>query len=193
MNGGNAARPRIAELVVVEGLHDKQAVQRAVDADVWVLGGERIPRHVIQELRRAAAVRGIIVLTDPDGPGERIRRRLDGLIPGCRHAFVPRSRAVSARGVGIEHADPAVIRAALVRAGSRPEADAAAPRFTLADLAAAGLVAGPHAAARRRAVGEWLGIGYGNAKAFVHKLNALGVGREEWDAAVRRALAEDGP
>ncbi|WDM02914.1 DUF4093 domain-containing protein [Alicyclobacillus cycloheptanicus] len=212
---GARERPVVPEIVVVEGLHDRQAVERAVTADVWVLGGDRIARKTLSELRRAAHRRGVIVFTDPDGAGERIRRRVDEAVPGCRHAFLPRSAAVSARGIGVEHAAPEDIARALLHA--RGKTDGAAPRppargdeapaaptggdamtqtdapaaafggtFSMADLEQAGLVGEANAAARRQAVGDYLGIGTGNAKAFVRKLNALSVTRTEWEEAVKQ-------
>ncbi|WDL99007.1 ribonuclease M5 [Alicyclobacillus sp. ALC3] len=181
------ARPIISEVVVVEGLHDRQAVERAVQADVWVLGGDRVAHRTLAELRRAATSRGVIVLTDPDGPGERIRRRVADAIPGVRHAFLSRRLARSSHGVGVEHAPDEAIVEALLQARQTVAAEpATAAEFSLADLEAAGLVGTPDAAQRRQVVGEQLGIGYGNAKAFVRKLNVLGVTREEWKEALVR-------
>ncbi len=178
-------RPVIREVVVVEGLHDRQAVERAVQADVWVLGGDRVAHRTLAELRRAATSRGVIVLTDPDGPGERIRRRVADAIPGVRHAFLARRVARSSHGVGVEHApDEAIIEALLQARENRAAGLDTGGEFTLADLEAAGLVGMADAAKRRQAVGEQLGIGYGNAKAFVRKLNVLGITREEWEEAL---------
>ncbi|WP_051663170.1 toprim domain-containing protein [Alicyclobacillus macrosporangiidus] len=184
-------RVRIREIVVVEGWHDKQAVDRALDADVWVLGGDRVARRTLAELRRASQHRGVILLTDPDGPGERIRRRVAEAVPGCKHAHVPRSKARGHGRIGVEHADPAAIRDAVLAA--RPERTHARPEpvFHLTDLADAGLTQHPLAAFRRRRVGEILGIGYANAKSFLKKLNALGVTRAEWDAALAALASEE--
>lgn len=184
----DASRAVFRELIVVEGLHDRQAVERAVIADVWVLGGDRIAHQTFSELRRAVDARGVIVLTDPDGPGERIRRRVADAIPGARHAFLPRHLAKGQKGIGVEHASNEAIVEALTQAratsnGRTPDGEAA---FTLADLEAAGLAGTPEAAKRRQQVGEQLGIGYGNAKAFVRKLNVLGVTRDEWKEALAR-------
>ncbi|MDI9260396.1 ribonuclease M5 [Alicyclobacillus sendaiensis] len=185
------SRPKLREVVVVEGLHDKQRVDEAVDAEVLVLGGDRVSRRTLDLLRRAVAVRGAIVLTDPDGAGERIRRRLDQLVPGLRHAYLRKGRAVSSRGVGIEHASAEDVRRALLAAQSgEPAASDTArdepPPFTLDDLARHRLAHHPDAARRREKLGERLGIGYGNAKAFLHKLNAYRVTREAFEEAVRR-------
>lgn len=193
------------EVVVVEGLHDRQAVLRAVDAEVWVLGGDRPARSTLAELKRAATTRGVVVLTDPDGPGERIRRRVADAVPGARHAFLTRAEAQGAHSIGVEHAQPAAIAAALQAARTpggdltagdladgRPgpgnqqaKAEDCGSRFTLSDLQAHGLAGEAGAATRRGLVGERLGIGSGNAQAFVRKLNVLGVTREEWEEATR--------
>lgn len=187
-------RTRVHEIIVVEGLHDKQAIDSVVSADVWILGGDRIARTVLDELRRASLRRGVIVFTDPDGPGERIRRRVDDAIPGCKHAFLSRESATSSQGIGVEHASKAAILQALadVRISSADTASPLqstqgdlTPRFTLQDLQETGLANHPRAAKRRQKVGEILSIGYGNAKAFVRKLNALEVSRDEWEGALR--------
>ncbi|SIS85097.1 ribonuclease M5 [Alicyclobacillus vulcanalis] len=184
-------RPKLREVVVVEGLHDKARVDEAVDAEVLILGGDRVSRRTVDLLRRAVQARGAIVLTDPDGAGERIRRRLDQLVPGLLHAHVRKSKAASSRGVGIEHASAEDVRQALIEArGAKPgpvaDGSEAPDVFTLDDLVRHRLVHHPDAASRREQLGEWLSIGYGNAKAFLHKLNAYGVTREEFEAAVRR-------
>lgn len=191
--------PRIAPIIVVEGLHDKQAVLAAVAADVWVLGGDRVSRRTLQELGRAAKVRGLIVFTDPDGPGERIRRRLAVAFPNCQHAFVPRPIATRGGRIGVEFASPSAIRQALTAlkeghatpspvGSTDPVADQA---FTLADLAASGMVGHPGAANRRVRAGNRLGIGYGNAKAFVWKLNTLGITRAEWIDVLQHIQGDD--
>ena len=178
----------------MEGFHDKQAVLRAVEADVWVLGGDRVARHLLAELLRASGKRGVVVLTDPDGPGERIRRRVTTAVPGCKHAFIPKEKAKGKGAVGVEHAAPEDILDALLHARSTtdPAASSAARQegFAIADLMAHQLVGHPEAAKRREALGTQLGIGYANAKAFVWKLNALGVTRQEFAHALKQLDGE---
>ncbi|EPZ53210.1 ribonuclease M5 [Alicyclobacillus acidoterrestris] len=187
-------RPIIHEIVVVEGIHDKQVVDVAVKADVLVLGGDRIGQRTMDVLRRAVRTRGVIVLTDPDGAGERIRRRIDRAVPGCSHAHVPRRQAVSRQGLGVEHADATAVREALLRARGQvaPTQSENRVEFTQEDLLSARLLACPEASVRRMALGDQLGIGYGNAKAFLNKLNTLGVTREEWRQALERLERDDG-
>jgi ribonuclease M5 len=179
---------RVKEIIVVEGFHDKQAVDAAVEADVWVAGGDRIARRFIEELKRASRHRGVLILTDPDGPGERIRRRISEAIPGVKHAFIPRQRATNPKGVGVEHAAVEDIRKAILEARPEflPAARDAGATFTMEDLIEAGLVHAADAGLKRMALGDILHLGYANAKSFLYKLNALGVTREEWEAALKQ-------
>ncbi len=85
--------------------------------------------------------------------------------------------------MGVEHAAPDVIRAALHAA--RPATCEAVETFTTDDLWAHGLTAGPGAAARRARVGQRLGLGYGNARQLLRRLNRYGVTRRELAEAVR--------
>ena len=182
----------VSEIVVVEGIHDKQAVLRAVTADVWVIGGDRIARTFLASLRRASEIRGVIVLTDPDGPGERIRKRIASAVPGCRHASLARQEAGNGRRIGVEFATPEAIRAALEQVrGQGERLVAAGSQFTIQDLLQARLAGVPGSAQRRERIGEILVLGRGNAKALLDKLNALAVSTTEWEAALARLQTEE--
>jgi len=185
-------RPIIEEIIVVEGHHDKQVVERAVKGDVWVVGGDRIAHAFLTALRRAQVTRGVVILTDPDGPGERIRRRIEEAVPGCLHAFLARELAYAEnhKKIGIEHANIQDIRDSLcaVRRSSMEttqEISCGFVAYSIQDLADVGLQGCREAVERRIQVGEALQIGYGNAKSFVRKLNVLRIERSEFDAALR--------
>ena len=86
-------KPKIQEVIVVEGRYDKNTLLQVVDASVLELGGFGIfnDREKTALLRRLAETRGIILFTDPDGAGFVIRNRLKGAIQTGRvlHAYVP--------------------------------------------------------------------------------------------------------
>ena len=103
----------IQQVIVVEGKSDIARVRQAVDADLIATGGYALRSAVIQDIRAAYEKRGIIILTDPDGPGEKIRSRLSVMFPEALHAFVPKSEASTEDDVGIENASPESIRKAL--------------------------------------------------------------------------------
>lgn len=78
---------KIKEIIVVEGRDDTARVKMAVDADTIETNGSAIGDTVIQQVRLAQETRGVIILTDPDFPGEKIRKTIAEAVPGCKHAF----------------------------------------------------------------------------------------------------------
>lgn len=172
----------IQEVIVVEGKSDIARVSRAVDADLIATEGFVLRPETVQAIRDAYERRGIIILTDPDGAGERIRRYLSARFPQALHAFVPKEEATAHDDVGIEQASPESIRRALAKV--RPHQQEERCEFTGADLRKAGLVSTKAASARRARIGARLGIGYGNAKRMLSRLNRYGVTRAEWEQAL---------
>lgn len=171
----------IKEVIVVEGRDDESAVRRAVDAHTIATHGYGIRRSTLELIQKADREKGIIIFTDPDFAGEQIRKRLSALCPGAKHAHLSRREAEKDGDIGIENAEPADIRAALEKA--RCTVETAKDEFTEADLREYGLSGHPEAASRRAAMGSLLGIGYGNSKAFLSRLNHFGITREEFETA----------
>ena len=175
----------IREVIVVEGKSDVAALRRAVDADCLITGGFSLSPELLGQINAAYKRRGIIILTDPDSAGERIRTFLRKRFPQAGHAFIPKAAAVGEDGrIGVEKADPEQIRAALakVRMAELQEGT----EFAVTDLVDAGLAGGNEATAKRTFVGAELGLGWANAKTFLHRLNTYGVSRGEFDAAMEK-------
>ena len=57
--------------------------------------------------------------------------------------------------------------------------------FSQKDLLLNGLIGNDDASFRRDKMGQLLGIGYGNAKQFLSRLNNYGVTREEFEKALK--------
>lgn len=179
----------IQEVIIVEGKSDIARVRLAVEADVIATGGFTLAPHTLEAIQHAYEKRGIIILTDPDGAGERIRRFLVERFPQALHAFVPKKDALANDDVGIEQASPEAIREALAKL--RTHILMEREEFTIRDMMAAKLDGYSEAAQRRAEVGAILGIGYGNAKRFLERLNHYGVTRKEWQAALERLEKEE--
>jgi ribonuclease M5 len=179
---------KIRELIVVEGRDDTAAIKRAVKADTIETGGSAIHERTIDKIRLAQQKRGVIIFTDPDYQGERIRRIISRSVPGCKHAFITREDGTRNGDIGVENASPEAIIRALEQV--RTEMDETKGEITADDLRACGLTSGPGAKERRIRLGELLGIGYANAKQMLQRLNAFQVSREEFEAAIRAIDAE---
>ena len=174
----------IREVLVVEGKMDVVAINKAIDADCIVTGGFTLNRKTLNDIEYAYKRRGIIILTDPDSAGERIRRFLTKRFPNAKHAFVPRIDATANDDIGIEQASPAAIRTALEKV--RLLKFEPTQIFSNIDLIKNGLNGSSDSSARRSKLGALLGIGFANAKVFLRRLNHYGVTREEFNAAISK-------
>ncbi|GAA0503987.1 ribonuclease M5 [Salinibacillus aidingensis] len=176
----------IREIIIVEGKDDTTAVRRAVNADTIETNGSAINQSTLNQIRHAQEKRGVIVFTDPDYPGQRIRSIIEENVPGCKHAFLPRKEAISSKGLGIEHASPDAIREALSNVYELTEKPDNI--FTKADLLEFGLVGNPKASDRRRKLGDKLRIGFTNAKQLEKRLNMFQVSRSDFTSAMEEIL-----
>ncbi len=161
-----SGKPKIREVIVVEGRYDKNTLSQVVDASILELGGFGIfnDRERTALLRRLAETRGIVVFTDPDGAGFMIRNHLKGALQGGRvlHAYVPdvygkerRKRRAGKEGkLGVEGMKPEVLLSALRAAGATFEGETETVKenaITHADLLDLNLI-GPGSRAKRAAL-----------------------------------------
>lgn len=174
----------IKEVIVVEGRSDRAALQRAgVEAEVILTEGFNLSTRCLSEIESAVKRCGIIILTDPDSAGERIRKFLAERFPEAKHAFIPKIQATANGDIGVEQASPEAIWEALKKA--RSEEISVEESFFMADLLNYGLNGTSDAAERRDALGRILGLGYTNAKQMLRRLNRYGISREEFIEAMK--------
>ncbi len=174
---------KIREVIVVEGRDDESAVKAAVEAEIIITHGFKISQTTWGILNRAYEGPGLLILTDPDHAGDQIRRRLAERFPEAKHAYLPKEEALKKEDIGIENATPENICAALEKARcTRRESGERSPAetFTAEDLLYFGLVGENEAGKRRDRMGKSLGVGYGNAKTFLSRLNHYGITKEEY-------------
>ena len=178
----------IKEIIVVEGKADVSAVKRAVDAQVISTNGLGINDKIINVIKKASKNKGIIILTDPDYPGKKIRNILASQIENCKHAYIPRDKANKDGDIGVENASKEAIIEALKNA--RAEVAENRQEFSYQDMVRYGLVGNDNASKRRSAIGDELGIGYCSAKQFLKRLNSFGISREELEDAIKKTIED---
>ena len=174
----------IKETIVVEGKDDIANVKRAVDAELVATNGLAFGKDLVEKLKIINERTGIIILTDPDHAGKKIREKIAREIPTAKHAYIDRKLAIKKNDLGVENADPEVIIDALNHA--KAEIAEERKEFLMADLVNNGLSIGKGARKKREELGNILGIGYYNSKQLLSKLNSFGVSREEFEKAVER-------
>lgn len=158
------SKPRIEEIIVVEGRYDRNMLLQVVDATVVETGGFSVfnDREKLAFLRKLAQKRGLILLTDSDGAGFVIRNYLKGAIPKeqVKQAYIPdipgkerRKRKAGKEGkLGVEGMTPEILLQALRRGGATfvgEAAPSAAIPITKADLLDRGLI-GPGSTQKRQ-------------------------------------------
>ena len=189
---------KIDQAIVVEGRDDVTAVSEAVDALIIPTHGFGITAETWGVITKAYEEKGLIILTDPDHAGEEIRHKLTEKFPDAIQAYVARSEATAADDIGIENAVPTAIAEALEKALARAGKEADRERLEadkvyadMSDLRELGLAGTEGATELRAEAARVLGIGYGNAGAFIKKLKGFGIGLDELKEEIEKIRKEN--
>ena len=174
----------IKEVIVVEGRDDITAVKQAVEAEVIAVGGFGINAKVIERIKEAQKRKGVIVLTDPDFAGEKIRNIISKRVKGIKHAYIAQEDGIKGDDIGVENASPEVIIEALNRAKASEEI--VEEIFTSEDMFYFKLTGDINSKKRRLMLGKELGIGYGNANQMLIRLNKYAISKEEFIIAIEK-------
>ena len=120
---------KIDEAIIVEGKYDKIKLSSIVDAVIIVTNGFGIfkDREKLELIRYYAEKTGIIILTDSDSAGRKIRGYIKGAVKGGKitNVFIPdvfgkekRKDKPSAEGkLGVEGINSVLIKEAFEKAG----------------------------------------------------------------------------
>ena len=104
---------RINEIVVVEGKTDSQLLKELYDVDTIETHGLGLDEKTLELIKEASKTRGVIVLTDPDYPGLKIRNQVEKYVQNCKHAFVDRKDAIGRKKLGIAEANKEAVKKAI--------------------------------------------------------------------------------
>ena len=163
-------KPRIEQVILVEGKYDAAKLADLVDALILPVGGFAVftQDETKALIRKLGAQRGLIVLTDSDAAGFRIRAYLNKLAQGLpvANAYVPavpgrerRKKAPSKEGLlGVEGVPADEILRALETAGATARPRRQGREITYADLYELGVSGTPDSARRRRDLLQALGL-----------------------------------
>jgi len=184
---------KIKEIIVVEGKDDTAKINQALDADTIETKGSAVNKEILNRIKHAKDKRGVIIFTDPDYPGERIRHIVDQAVPGCKHAFLPREKAKDkhseTKSLGIEHASAEDIKNALSAVYELMDKEES--EIQKEDLIHFGLIGGPGAGKRREKLGEYLQIGHINGKQLLKRLTMFQITKEQFEKAMKQVMQEE--
>ena len=155
---------RINEIVVVEGKTDSQLLKELYDVDTIETHGLGLDDKTLELIKEASKTRGVIVLTDPDYPGLKIRNQVEKYVQNCKHAFVDRKDAIGRKKEAVKKAIENVVTF------SNQEESISWKEFLELDIIGD--------KKKRLKVYDLFHLGYGNAKTLFKRLNMVGISRE---------------
>lgn len=157
--------------IIVEGKYDKIKLSSLIDGDIITTDGFGIfkDKEKLTFIRLLAQKSPIILLTDSDRAGFRIRGYLAGAVPAEQliHIYIPeifgkeaRKESPSAEGtLGVEGIPSDLLREAFSKAGVLDDGTAPCTSYvTKSQLYALGLCGGDGSAVLRRRVQQKLGL-----------------------------------
>lgn len=168
---------KIDGVIVVEGKSDVAFLSNFIDAQFVTTNGSEISKDTIEYIKKLSNDKNVYVLTDPDFPGERIRKILDENIPGLKHCFVNKEKSIKKGKVGVAESTKEEIEKALENAKTFDKKSIGT--LTTSDLIDLGLSGQPDSEEKRNAIASKLNLGYCNAKTFIKRANYCGINKEE--------------
>lgn len=173
MNPSNVSRETLPHLFVVEGKKDEQQLSRVVTSPILCTNGIGITEDFIRELIKLERQYRVVLVLDPDGPGEKIRKTLGSRLQYPEHIFVPSSLARSSnhKKVGIEYVSRETLQQYLGNIRVNQPVD----RLSTSQLHGLGLIGSVGAIERRQLICDTFGIGIANGKTMKTKFQLFGL------------------
>ena len=164
---------KIKEIIVVEGKTDTAIIKKLFDADTIETHGLALDEKTLDYIEKVSKGRGIIILTDPDYPGMKIRNRIIERVPEAKHAFVDKKDAIGEKKLGIAEAREDAIVDALKNVVSFSYTKESLSWEDFIDLGIIG------SSETRMKIYDAFHLGYGNAKTLFKRLNMANITKED--------------
>lgn len=164
---------KIKEVIVVEGKTDTAIIKKLFDADTIETHGLAMNEKVLDYIEKAQQSRGVIVLTDPDYPGMKIRQKIIDRIPQAKHAFVDKKDAIGEKKLGIAEAREEAIIKALENVVTFSDNQQS---ITWEEFISLDIIGNKQ---RRLMIYDTFHLGYGNAKTLFKRLNLAHITKQD--------------
>lgn len=195
----------LEQAVIVEGKYDKIKLSSVVDAVIITTNGFSVikDKEKLEIIRFFAKNKGIIILTDSDSAGFKIRNFLKGAISDGKitNVYIPdifgkekRKSVPSKEGkIGVEGIDTQMLLEAFRKAGViSTEAGSEREPVTKLDLFEAGLSGGSNSAEKRSELLKYLGMPeLMTTNAMLEIINTM-MSRDEFIKITERLLQRQG-
>ena len=164
---------KIKEIIVVEGKTDTAVLKKLFDCDTIETHGLALSNETLDLIEEASKTRGVMILTDPDFPGNKIRNQIIERVPNALHAFVEKKDAIGKKKLGIAEAkEEAIINAIenVVTFSSNKDS------ISWQEFINLDIIGNKE---KREIIFNKLHLGYGNNKTLFKRLNMVGYTKED--------------
>lgn len=166
-------KKKLKEVVVVEGKTDTAVIQKLFDADTIETHGLALDEATLDLIEELEKTRGVIILTDPDYPGMRIRNMIMERVPHVKQAFVDKKDAIGKKKLGIAEAREEAIIQALENVVSFSKESQS---ITWEEFISLDIIGNKE---KRLLIYDLFHLGYGNAKTLFKRLNMAGIEKKD--------------
>lgn len=161
---------KIDRLIIVEGKYDKIKLESIVDGLIITTDGFGIfkDKEKIEFIKKMAESNGILILTDSDGAGFKIRNYINGFVPNeyIVNAYTPdifgkekRKLRFSSEGkLGVEGMSAKTLMKVLDKAGIESSYKTGGSSITSYDLYTLGIIGGLDSKKKRKELTKALGL-----------------------------------
>lgn len=168
------------QVFIVEGQHDAAKLKEVLgDVNVVTTNGSDISKETLNLIKKLDLTHDLIIFTDPDYAGQRIRHEVSKDLTHVYHAFLKQERAISKnkKKIGIEHAAKADILFALHHIQhAKPNQT---KHITTTFLFELGLIGHKNSKKKRNILANKLNLGHVNGKTLKARLNLFQINKEQ--------------
>lgn len=167
------------QIFVVEGKNDVNKLKSIFkDINVISVGGSEVNKDVVNYLKQLKSTHEIIIITDPDYPGKKIRDYLESEIKDVKHIFLERhySKSKNKKKIGLEHVSKEIIKEKLEEIISFNQNE---DLLTNEDLINNKLIGFENSKNLRYKLTTFLKIDNCNGKRLLKRLNSLNINKEK--------------
>lgn len=162
-------------VIVVEGKNDANKIKTIFpDVDVIITNGSEINKNTLETIAKVSLIDDVVLCLDPDGPGEKIRRKILEYTDNVHQVFAKKHKAISnnKKKVGIEH----MSKEDILEMFENIKINKKQNTISYMDLYNLGYM---ESREKRQKLCDKLNISYCNGKQLLKRLNMFGVTIEE--------------
>ena len=171
---------KINALIVVEGKTDIDFLSSFLDTDFYSVNGSAINNKDIDFLNNVSLTRKIIVLTDPDYPGQKIRDTINKNVKNnIYNAYVRKEFSIKNHKVGVAESTISEVNYALDNLVEYNDENIEKSDLKLNDLYELGIIGNENSSILREKSDNYYHLGHSNGKQLLNKLRFLGINKDK--------------